>query len=117
MNYVAGRGDCRDELDEQMQSRHRLLLFLVQLCLSEIPSEEIMKWTSMTASGSYSWMYFNKSKCIRVDELYYGKRQQQRGGRVWRPQLGEKYYEEEERTAAANPNDKMGKHCCGSHCL
>lgn len=37
-----------------------------------------MKWTSMTASGSYSWIYFNKSKCIRVDELYYGKRQQPR---------------------------------------
>lgn len=24
-----------------------------------------MKWTSMTASGSYSWIYFNKSKCIK----------------------------------------------------
>lgn len=46
--------------------------------------------------------------------MYYGKRQPQRGGRAWRPQLGGKEYEKEERRAAASPTDKMGKHCCRS---
>lgn len=63
--YAAGQRDCRDELDEQMYIGHKLLLFLVDLCLSEISSPETMKQTSTTASGSYSWIYFNKSKCIK----------------------------------------------------
>lgn len=70
LNYGAGQGDW-DELDEQMERKHRLLLFLVELCLSEILSTEIMEWTSMTASGSYSWIYFNKCKRIKDGRVVF----------------------------------------------
>lgn len=65
----------------------------------------------MTASGSYSWTHFNKSKRIKGGRVVLREEESQRGGRAWRPPLGGKEYEKKERKVAASPTDKMGKHC------
>jgi len=71
----------------------------------------------MTASGSYFWIYFNKSKCIKGGRVVLREEAATERWESMEASIRGKEYEREERRPAASPTDKMGKHCYRSLCL